>query len=109
MDVIKIGKAIISLKVFNGYIYSGKKKHIPQHFLFRCGVTHLNYSLEKLRKTFKLPKELLKTELNHDGIDENNWKDKKGEWFFMSKTTSCARLIVMRDFVKLCKKLRDFQ
>ena len=43
-------------------------------------MTHLNYSLKKLGKTFKLPKELLKTEKNHDEIDENSWRDKKDEW-----------------------------
>ena len=43
-------------------------------------MTHLNYSLKKLGRTFKLPKELLKTEMNHVEIDENNWKDKKDEW-----------------------------
>ena len=36
------------------------KKQIPQHLIFRCGMTHLNYSLKKLGKTFRLPKELLK-------------------------------------------------
>ena len=43
-------------------------------------MTHLNYSLKKLGKTFKLPKELLKTEINHDEIDENIGRDKKSEW-----------------------------
>ena len=78
-DIIKNGKSIISLKIFNGYIYNGKKQ-IPQYLIFRCGMTHLNYSLEKLGKTFKLPKELLKTEMNHDEIDGNNYKDKKDIW-----------------------------
>ena len=40
-------------------------------------MTHLNYSLKKLGMTFKLPKELLKTEMDHDGIDEKNWRVKK--------------------------------
>ena len=35
-------------------------------------MTPLNYSLEKLGKTFKLRKELLKTEMNLDEIDANN-------------------------------------
>ena len=43
-------------------------------------MTHLNYSLKKLGKTFKLPKSLLKTEMNHDEFDENNWRAKKDEW-----------------------------
>ena len=43
-------------------------------------MTHLNYSLEKLGKTFELPKSLWKTEMNHDDIDGNNYKDKKDIW-----------------------------
>ena len=54
-----------------------KKKQIPQHFHFRCGMTHLNYSLKKLGRTFKLQKESLETEMNHDEIDYNDYKDKK--------------------------------
>ena len=60
VDIIKNGKGIISLKIFNGYIEKNKKQ-IPQYLIFRCGMTHLNYSLKKLGRTFKLPKELLKT------------------------------------------------
>ena len=78
VDNIKNGKGIISLKILNGYIAKNNKQ-IPQYLIFRCGMTFLNYSLEKLGKTFKLPKDLLKTKMNHDDIDENNWKDKKDE------------------------------
>ena len=77
--IIKNGKGIISLKIFNGYIEKNKKQ-IPQHLIFRCGMTHLNYSLKKLGKTFELPKELLKTEMNHDEINANNYKDRKEIW-----------------------------
>ena len=72
-DIIKNGKGIISLKLFNGCIIKNKKQ-TPQHLIFRCGMTHLNYSLKKLGKTFELPKKLLKTEMNHDEIDANNYK-----------------------------------
>ena len=37
-------------------------------------MTHLNYSLKKPGKTLKLPQKSLKTEMNHNDIDENNWK-----------------------------------
>ena len=74
VDIIKNGKGIISLKIFNGYIEKNKKQK-PQHLIFRCGMTHLNYSLKKLGKTFKLPKELMKTEMNHNDIDGDNYKD----------------------------------
>ena len=56
------------------------KKQIPQHLFFRCGMTHLCYSLKRIGKTFELQKELLETEMNHDEIDGNNYKDKKDEW-----------------------------
>ena len=43
-------------------------------------MTHLNYSLNKLVKTFKLQKELLKTEMDHDEVEYKNYKEKKDEW-----------------------------
>ena len=52
-DIIRNGKGIIELKVFNEYIRKHNKQ-IPQYLHFRCGVIHLNYSLKKLRKIFKL-------------------------------------------------------
>ena len=42
VDIIKNGKSIISLKVFDGY-FEKNKKQIPQYLQFRCGMTHLNY------------------------------------------------------------------
>ena len=79
VDIIKKGKGIIELKVFNGLIHKNNKQ-IAQYLHFRCGMTHLNYSLRKSGKTFKLPKELLKTEMNHDDIVGDNYKDKKDIW-----------------------------
>ena len=55
VDIIKNGKGIIPLIVFDAFIHNGKKQ-IPQYLIFRCGMTHLNYSLKKLGKTFKLRK-----------------------------------------------------
>ena len=51
-DIIRNGKGVIELRVFNGYIQHNNKQ-IPQYLQFRCGMTHLNYSLEKMGKTFK--------------------------------------------------------
>ena len=45
VNIIKNGKGIIELKVFNGYNEKNKKQ-IPQYLQFRCGMTHLNYSLK---------------------------------------------------------------
>ena len=73
---IKTGNCILSLKVFTGYIHNGKKQ-IPKNLVFRCGMTHLAHSLMKLGKTFKLEKNLLKTEMNHDEIYTDFWMDRK--------------------------------
>ena len=67
MNKIKNGKGVIELKIFNGYIEKNEKQ-IPQYLHFRCGMTHLNYSFNKLGKTFKLQKELLKTEMDLDEV-----------------------------------------
>ena len=45
-DINKNGKDIIEMKVFNGLIYKNNKQ-IPQYLHFRCGMTHLYYSLKK--------------------------------------------------------------
>ena len=79
VDIIKNVKGIISLRVFNGYIYNGKIE-IPQSLIFRWGMTHLISSLKKLGKTFKLQKELLETAMSHDEIDENKYMNKNDEW-----------------------------
>ena len=52
VNILKNGKSIIELKVFNGYIEKNKKQ-IPQYLQFRCGMTHFNCSLKQLGKTFK--------------------------------------------------------
>ena len=51
VNIIKNGKGTIELKVFNGYIGITQT---PQYFHFRYGMTHLNYLLKELGKTFKL-------------------------------------------------------
>ena len=43
-------------------------------------MTHLEYSLKNLGKTFRLQKEFLKTEMNHNDVDCKKYKDKKNEW-----------------------------
>ena len=66
------------MRAFNGCIQNNTKQ-ILQHLSFRCGWTHLNYSLKKLGKTFKLQKELLKTEMNHHEIYADKWRYQKDE------------------------------
>ena len=59
VDIIKNGKGVISLKIFNGLIYKNNKQ-IPQYLHFRCGMTLLNYSLKKIRKDFQITKRTIK-------------------------------------------------
>ena len=106
-DIIKNGKGIISLKIFNGYIEKNKKQ-IPQNLIFRCGMTHLNYSLKKLRKTFELPKELLKTEMNHDDINADNYKDKKDIWLpYVKNDVLCTAYSYAR-YIGAIKEITGF-
>ena len=67
------------MKAFNGYIEK-KRKQTFQYLHFSSGMTHLNYSFKKVGKTFKLQKDLLETEMNHDEIDCNKYRDKINEW-----------------------------
>ena len=54
-------------------------------------MTHLYYSLKKLGKTFEIQKELLKTEMNHDEIYADNWREKKDEWVdYVKKDALCT-------------------
>ena len=106
-DIIKNGKGIIEMKVFNGLIYKNNKQ-IPQYLHFRCGMTHLNYSLKKLGKTFELPKELLKTEMNHDEIDANNYKDKKDIWLPYVKNDVLGTAYSYARYIKAMEEITGF-
>ena len=58
---------------------------------------------KKFGKTFKLPKQLLETEMNHDDIDVDNYKDKKDIWLpYVKNDVLCtaysyARYIIAMD------------
>ena len=103
VDIIKNGKSIKELKVFNGLIHKNNKQ-IPQYLHFRCGMTHLNCSLKKLGKTFNLPKELLKTEMDHDDIDGDNYKDKKYIWLLYVKNDV---LCTAYSYAMYCKAMEE--
>ena len=113
VNIIKSGKGIVSLKVFNGLIYKNNKQTpknliFRQNLIFSCGMTHLNYSLEKLLKTFKLPKELLKTEMNHDDIDRDNYKDKKDIWLpYVKNDVLCTAYSYAR-YIKAMEEITGF-
>ena len=54
-DIIKNGKGMVEMKVFNGLIYKNNKQ-IPQYLHFRCGMTHLNYSLKNSERLLNYQK-----------------------------------------------------
>ena len=103
VDNIKNRKSIIELKVFNGLIHKNNKQ-IPQYLHFICAMTHLNYSFKKLGKTFELPKELLKTETNHDDINGDNYKDKKDIWLPYVKNDVLSTSYC---YARYCKAMQD--
>ena len=106
-DIFKNGKGIIEMKIFNGMIYINDKQ-IPQYLHFRCGMTHLNFSLKKMGKTFELPKELLKTEIDHNDIDGNNYKDKKDIWLpYVKNDVLCTAYCYAR-YIKAMEEIKGF-
>ena len=72
--LIKNGSGIVSLEIFNGYVDQNKK--IPQYCHLRCGLMHIKHSLKNIGKIYKLQPCLLKQELEHDEIFEDNWEEK---------------------------------
>ena len=106
-DIIENGKVIIELKVFNGYIEKNKKE-FPQYVHFRCGMTHLNYSSKKLGKTFKVQKELLKTEMNYGEVYSDTWKDRKHEWLdYIKNDVLCTNFCYAR-YIKAMEEITEF-
>ena len=78
VKLIKNGSGIVSLKIFNGYVDQNKK--IPQYVHLRCGLLHIKDSLKNIGKSYKLQPCLLKQELEHDEIFEENWEEKENQW-----------------------------
>ena len=78
VSLIKNGSGIVTLKVFKGYVDQNKK--IPQYVHFGCGLLHIKDSLKNIGKSYKLQPCLLKHEVEHDEIFEDNWEDTENEW-----------------------------
>ena len=55
-------------------------KKISQYVHFRCGLLHIKDSLKNIGKSYKLQESLLKQELEHNEIFEDNWEEKENEW-----------------------------
>ena len=71
-------------------------------------MTHLNYSLKKLGKTFELQKELLKTETNHNEVYSDTWKDKKSEWLpYVKNDVLCTAFSYAR-YIKAMEEITGF-
>ena len=109
VNIIKNGKGIIEMKIFNGYIQNKTStKQIPQYIHFRCGMTHLIYKLEKLGRTFELQKELLKTEMNHNDVYGDNYKDKIDEWLpYVKNDVLCTAFSYAR-YIKAMEEITGF-
>ena len=56
-------------------------------------------SIKKLGRTFRLQKEFLKTEMDHDEKDGDNYKDKKMNGCHMLKMIFYVPLFVMQGIV----------
>ena len=85
-----------------------KIKKIPQYLHFRCGITYLNYSLEKLGKTFELQTKLLKRKMSHDEIDGKNYKDKIKEWLpYVKNDVLCTAFSYAR-YIKAMEERKGF-
>ena len=93
--------------MFNGYIENNKRQ-TPQYSIFKCGLTHLNFSLEILGKTFNLQKEFLETEMNHGEIYADTWRDKRNEWLdYVNNDVLCTVFSYAR-YIKAMQKITRF-
>ena len=71
-------------------------------------MTHLNYSFKKLRKTFKLRKEISKTEMNHDEVFSDTWRDKKSEWLDYFKNDVLCTAFPYARYFKAMEEITGF-
>ena len=88
-------------------IYKNNKQ-TPHYLHFRCGMTLLNFSLKKLGKTFNLPEELLKTKMNHDDIDGDNYKNKKDIWLSYVKNDVLCTAYCYARYNEAMKEITGF-
>ena len=106
--MIKNGLGIISLKTFNGYV--DKNNKIPQYVHFRCGRIHINNNLRNIGIgiRYKLQSCLLKQESGHDGIYEDTWESKEGEWFPYVKSDVLSESFARDRYSKGMEKITGF-
>ena len=64
--------------------------------------------IKKLGKIFKLQKELLKIEMNHDEIDYNNYKDKINEWLPYVKNHEMCTTFSYARYIEAMEEITGF-
>ena len=60
--------------------------------------------VKKIGKTFKIQKELLKTEMDHDEVDGNNYRDKINEWLLYVKNDVFCTVF---GYARFCKAMQE--
>ena len=80
-SMIKTGKGIINMKIYNGMCdVKSNSKGKPQYLIFNCSANHMKPSLRILGETYKLQAEVLKQEIDHTEIYEDTWQDQQPIW-----------------------------
>ena len=64
--------------------------------------------IEKIEKTFRLQKELLETEMNHDKVDDENYKDKQSEWLPYVKNDVLRTALCYARYIKAMEEIAGF-
>ena len=60
--------------------------------------------VKKLGRTFKSQKELLETEMNHDEVYADTWKDEKSEWLdYVKQDVLCTAF----SYARYCKAMEE--
>ena len=106
VSLIKNGSGIVSLRIFNDYVDPVKK--IPQYVHFRCGLLHIKDSLKNIGKIYKLQESLLKQELEHDEIFEDNWEEKENEWLPYLQNDVLSTAFSYARYSKRMEELTEF-
>ena len=106
VKLIKNGSGIVSLKIFNGYVDQNKK--IPQYVHLRFGLLHIKDSLKNIGKSYKLQPCLLKQEIEHDEIFEDNWQEKENEWLPYLKNDVLSTAFSYARYSKRMEELTGF-
>ena len=106
VSLIKNGLGVVSLKIINGYVDLVKK--IPQYVQFRCGLLQVKESLENIGKSYKLQPCLLKQELEHDEIFEDNWEEKENQWLPYLKNDILTTAFSYARYSEGMEKLKGF-